>query len=72
MHISFLKTYKEKVQSKYTSYNPDKNKNVVYVQACNPRRLSTLSPSCRPLGQSATQRCAHSSRLREENSTALL
>lgn len=32
--------------------------------------VSTLSPRCRPLGQSVTQRCAHSSRLDEEDSSA--
>ena len=41
------------------------------MYACDPRRVSTSSPRCRPLGQSATQRGAHSPRLSEEDSSAL-
>lgn len=41
------------------------------VLACIPWRITTLSPRCRPLGQPATERSAHSSRLSEENSSSL-
>lgn len=41
------------------------------VWACIPLRISTLSPRCRPLGQPATERSAHSSRLSEEDSSPL-